>query len=103
MEDFQAKDEVNRLPCSHHFHPECISRWLRLVSLVNSLSFSIDRLCLFFVSAWNLSNVSRRVALTNEKKKRDVTRGSILYDDGEEEERTRDAHALVFLFRFVRL
>jgi hypothetical protein len=31
MDDFKANDEAKRLPCSHHFHEACISRWLRMV------------------------------------------------------------------------
>lgn len=33
MDDFKENDQAKRLPCSHHFHEECISRWLRLVTL----------------------------------------------------------------------
>lgn len=31
MEDFHLDEEVKRLPCDHHYHEECIIRWLELV------------------------------------------------------------------------
>ncbi|PVD20074.1 hypothetical protein C0Q70_20568 [Pomacea canaliculata] len=30
MEDFHLDEEVKRLPCDHHYHEECIIRWLEL-------------------------------------------------------------------------
>jgi hypothetical protein len=30
LEDFEAADELRRMPCSHSFHRHCIFRWLRI-------------------------------------------------------------------------
>ena len=32
MEDFRLGEEVRKLPCDHHYHTECIEKWLELVS-----------------------------------------------------------------------
>jgi hypothetical protein len=33
LEDFEAADELRRMPCSHSFHRRCIFRWLRISRL----------------------------------------------------------------------
>ncbi|KAH7956229.1 hypothetical protein HPB52_007338 [Rhipicephalus sanguineus] len=30
MEEFKTGEQVKRLPCQHHFHPDCIVPWLEL-------------------------------------------------------------------------
>lgn len=40
MEEFLLDERVKRLSCSHHFHDECISNWLRLVK--SSKDFLFD-------------------------------------------------------------
>jgi hypothetical protein len=42
MDDFKENDEAKRLPCSHHFHAECISRWLRLHGTCPTCRVTLD-------------------------------------------------------------
>ena len=35
MEDFKFDESVRKLPCSHHYHNDCIVPWLELVSKGN--------------------------------------------------------------------
>ncbi|CAF3328368.1 unnamed protein product [Rotaria socialis] len=42
MDDFKENDEAKRLPCSHHFHEECISRWLRLHGTCPTCRVTLD-------------------------------------------------------------
>ncbi|XP_046358908.1 E3 ubiquitin-protein ligase RNF115-like [Haliotis cracherodii] len=30
MEDFQVEEEAKKLPCEHHYHTQCINKWLEL-------------------------------------------------------------------------
>nr|KAG5694327.1 hypothetical protein BaRGS_035195 [Batillaria attramentaria] len=31
MEDFTLEEEAKRLPCEHHYHKDCIIRWLEML------------------------------------------------------------------------
>jgi len=42
MDDFKAHDEAKRLPCSHHFHEECILRWLRMHGTCPTCRVTLD-------------------------------------------------------------
>jgi len=42
MDDFKEGDQAKRLPCSHHFHEECISRWLRLHGTCPTCRVTLD-------------------------------------------------------------
>lgn len=42
MEDFNENDAAKRLPCSHHFHEECILRWLRLHGTCPTCRVTLD-------------------------------------------------------------
>lgn len=42
MDDFKENDEAKRLPCSHHFHEECIKRWLRLHGTCPTCRVALD-------------------------------------------------------------
>lgn len=42
MEDFKENETAKRLPCSHHFHEECILRWLRLHGTCPTCRVTLD-------------------------------------------------------------
>ncbi|CAF1442008.1 unnamed protein product [Adineta ricciae] len=42
MDDFNENDEAKRLPCSHHFHEACISRWLRMHGTCPTCRVTLD-------------------------------------------------------------
>ncbi|CAF1241449.1 unnamed protein product [Rotaria magnacalcarata] len=42
MDDFKENDQAKRLPCSHHFHEECISRWLRMHGTCPTCRVTLD-------------------------------------------------------------
>jgi len=42
MDDFKENDQAKRLPCSHHFHDECILRWLRLHGTCPTCRVTLD-------------------------------------------------------------
>ncbi|CAF1412767.1 unnamed protein product [Adineta steineri] len=42
IEDFEENDEAKRLPCSHYFHDQCISSWLRLHGTCPTCRVTLD-------------------------------------------------------------
>lgn len=45
LSDFEEGEWTQRLPCAHHFHPQCIDRWLLLNKRCPLCMHPIDKVC----------------------------------------------------------